>query len=269
MSLSILLLLWLGLFDILRGSVYPSHWQLTEATTLDDEIDEFPMISILVPARNEEANIETCIRSAMALNWPGALEIIVVNDGSTDRTGHILAELSAETECLRVIEGVDLPQGWLGKPHALHLGQQKAQGEWLWFVDADVILKPNALRLLYQQTNTVGAHMSSVLGQLETKSFWEHVIQTRMAALISGANPLVQVNDPEHERALANGQCIFVHRTAYDELGGHRAIRQSVLDDVDLAKRAKKQGVPYCLFYGPKSSAAECILGLARSVRMV
>ena len=87
---------------------------------------------------------------AMALNWPGHLKSLSSTTVPPTGLDTFWQSCPAETECLRVIEGVDLPQGWLGKPHALHLGQQKAQGEWLWFVDADVILKPNALRLLYQ-----------------------------------------------------------------------------------------------------------------------
>ncbi|MEE2787653.1 MAG: glycosyltransferase [Myxococcota bacterium] len=252
LGLSILLLIWSkGLVDVLCGATYPAQWRLADSTAFDADGDDWPLVSILIPARNEAENIERCIRSIMRLNWPEPLQIIVINDNSTDNTGEILERLGHEIDTLTIIEGVALPDGWLGKPHALHVGQQAALGRWLWFIDADVVVKPNGLRLLYEATQREGAQISSALGQLDTQSFWERVIQTRIAALISGANPLIQVNDPDHERALANGQCIFVSRSAYDQLGGHYAIRQSVLDDVDLAKRAKQRQIPYRLFYGP------------------
>ena len=93
--------------------------------------------------------------------------------------------------------------------------------------------------------------MASALGRLTVSSFWERVVQTRMGAVIAGGNPLKEVNDPEHERALANGQCLLFRRDAYDRLGGHEAIRGSVLDDVDFAKRAKAEKVRYRLYFGP------------------
>ena len=214
-------------------------------------LESCPFVSVIIPARNEEPNIERCVRSVMKLDWTGKLEVIAIDDGSTDGTGAILERLSSEFEALKVIQGDPLPANWLGKPHALHVAQQHASGEWLWFIDADVEVENLGLKLLMGQTLKENASMSSALGRLVVETFWERVIQTRLGALIAGANPLHEVNDGEHERALANGQCILIKRDAYDFLGGHEAIRQSVLDDVDFAKRAKANGVSYRLFFGP------------------
>lgn len=253
-GLGLLLLGWLRtLYNLLAGVDVPPRFTLDRGDPPDPLPTEHAddALSVVIPARNEAPNIERAVRSALALDWPGRLEVVVLDDRSTDGTGEILARLAAEDDRLRVIEGVELPAGWLGKPHALHRAQQHATGDWLWFVDADVTLDPQGARRLVGRVLSEEAEMASALGELVVESFWERVVQTRIGAVIAGGNPLEEVNDPEHERALANGQCLLFSRAAYDRLGGHEAIKQSVLDDVDFAKRAKAEGVVYRLFYGP------------------
>jgi chlorobactene glucosyltransferase len=254
LGLALLVLIWLRtLYNLFADVDVPPRFTLDRGAPPDPlaQSDASPALSVIIPARNEAANIETAVRSALALDWPGRLEVIVLDDRSTDGTGAILARLAAADARLRVIDGVELPPGWLGKPHALHRAQQHATGDWLWFVDADVTLDPLGARRLIGRTLTEGAEMASALGELIVDSFWERVVQTRMGAVIAGGNPLTEVNDPEHERVLANGQCLLFTRAAYDRLGGHEAIKGSVLDDVDFAKKAKAEGVIYRLFYGP------------------
>ena len=186
----------------------------------------------------------------------------MVDDRSTDGTTEILSRLSREDARVQVVGGADPPPGWLGKPHALHLGQRAATGEWLLFLDADVRLDPAGLRRLLGRVISQEAEMASALGRLTVSSFWERVVQTRMGAVIAGGNPLKEVNDPEHERALANGQCLLFRRDAYDRLGGHEAIKGSVLDDVDFAKRAKALKVRYRLYFGPAVFSCRMYTGL-------
>ncbi|MCB9536324.1 MAG: glycosyltransferase [Myxococcales bacterium] len=262
-GLGLLVLMWASaLLKMLRGDDQPPEFTLGADTPPDPLPDPPPSLSVVVPARNEAANIEACVRSALALDWPGPLQVVVVDDRSTDGTGDILARLAAEDARLVVVEGADPPAGWLGKPHALHIAQQHATGEWLWFVDADVTLDPLGARRLVGRTHLQDAGMSSGLGRLRVESFWERVVQTRIGAVIAGGNPLHEVNDPEHERALANGQCLLFRRDAYDALGGHEAIKGSVLDDVDFAKRAKAEGVPYRLYYAPGVFSCRMYTGL-------
>ncbi len=256
-------LLWFGwlsaLVKMVRGDDVPPEWTIDEAT----EVDTVPpslSLSIVVPARNEAANIKACVEAALTVDWPGALQLVVIDDRSTDGTGEILA--SFEDERLVVVEGVELPPGWLGKPHALHRAQQHATGDWLMFVDADVVLDPAGPQRLIGRALSQGAEMCSGLGRLVVKSFWERVVQTRIGAIIAGGNPLPEVNDPEHERALANGQCLVFAREAYDRMGGHEAIQGSVLDDVDFAKLAKAEGVVYRLYYAPAVFACRMYTGL-------
>jgi glycosyltransferase involved in cell wall biosynthesis len=245
-----------SLVGLFRGQDNPPEYTLDRGVPLDPLPDDPGVLSIIIPARNEAANIRGCVEAALATRWPGALEVVVVDDRSTDGTGAVLATLAAADARVRVIDGVDPPEGWLGKPHALHLAQSHARGAWLLFIDADVRLAPDGARALIARTQAQGAEMASALGRLVVASFWERVVQTRIGAVIAGGNPLHEVNDPDHERALANGQCLLFRREAYDRLGGHEAIRGSVLDDVDFAKRAKAQRVPYRLYFGP--SVFEC-----------
>ncbi len=251
-GLGLLQLIWLkGIFDLFTDKDLPEQWVLDDDTEPDPLPDPAPSLSVIVPARNEAKNIEACVRSALAVDWPSALEVVVLDDRSTDGTGEILARLAAEDDRVRVLEGVELPTGWLGKPHALHRAQAHATGDWLLFIDADVTLDPLGPRRIIGRSLEQGVEMSSAMGRLEVKSFWERVVQTRMGAIIAGGNPLAEVNDPEHERMLAVGQCLAFSRAAYDRLGGHEAIKASVLDDVDFGKRAQAEGEGYRLYYGP------------------
>ena len=261
-GLGLLVLMWLkGLVDALR-SPNPPEFTLDEGTPPDPLPTPPPSLSVVIPARNEAANIEICVRAALAIDWPGRLEVIVVDDRSDDGTGEILAKLNSDDRLI-VVPGADPPGGWLGKPHALHLGQQRATGDWLLFVDADVRLFPQGPRHIVGRAIAQGAEMASALGRLIVTSFWERVLQTRMGAIIAGGNPLDEVNNPEKtDRALANGQCLLFSRGAYDRLGGHEAIRGSVLDDVDFAKRAKSEGEPYRLYFGPAVFECRMYTGL-------
>jgi len=262
-GLALLNLAWgANLLKMLRGDPQPPEVTLADSPPTDPLPDPPPSLSVVIPARNEASNIEACIRSVLASGWPGALEVVCIDDRSTDDTGPILARLAALDPRIRIVAGRDPPEGWLGKPHALHLAQAAATGTWLLFLDADVRVAPDGLRRLLGRVLAQGAEMASALGRLTVDSFWERVVQTRMGAVIAGGNPLPEVNDPEHERALANGQCLLFSRDAYDRLGGHEAIRGSVLDDVDFAKRAKAEKVRYRLYYGPGVFSCRMYTGL-------
>jgi hypothetical protein len=209
-GLALLNLAWgANLVKMLRGDPQPPEVTLGDASPLDPFPGPPPSLSVLIPARNEAANIEACVRSVFSSGWPGRLEVVCVDDRSTDGTGGILARLATEEPRLRVVAGRDPPEGWLGKPHALHLGQSAATGEWLLFLDADVRIAPGGLQRLIGRVVAQDAEMASALGRLTVDSFWERVVQTRIGAVIAGGNPLPEVNDPDHERALANGQCLL------------------------------------------------------------
>ena len=200
-------------------------------------------MSIVVPARNEERNIERCIRSILAATYP-ALEVIVVNDHSSDATGQ-LARAIARTEprCL-VIDAPDLPDGWFGKQWACATGAREARGSLLLFVDADTRHAPDLLTRAVNALRRRTADLLTVAGEQEMHSFWERVVQPQMFAMLAirygGTEAVSNARRPEN--VIANGQFILVTREAYDLLGGHAAVRDQVAEDLALAQRVVRAG---------------------------
>ncbi|MBT3338411.1 MAG: glycosyltransferase [Anaerolineae bacterium] len=200
-----------------------------------------PLISICIPARNEERNIRRCVESLLAQTYPN-IEIIILEDRSTDSTAQILDELSKEDARLKIISGEALPLGWAGKPHALTQASASAWGEWLCFVDADTFVAPDALSVVYANALKADADLFTIFTHQEMETFWERtILPLVMTALSAGFSPQ-KVNDPNSDIAIANGQFIFIKRSVYDAIGGHAAIKGSIVEDKDLAVLTKSSG---------------------------
>lgn len=215
-----------------------------------------PLVGVVVPARNEERNIGACVDSILAQDYT-EMRAVVLNDGSSDGTGSILAERAGDTR-LSILDGgqAALPDGWLGKAWACQRGAEallNSDGapEWLLFVDADVQLHPHAISATLGHAERNELAMVSGLGRLVMESFWERVIQPVMAGLIMAGNDVAKVNDPDQDdtRPLANGQFILVRTDAYRAVGGHGAVRSDVLDDVGMASAITGAGFPYHLIF--------------------
>jgi chlorobactene glucosyltransferase len=213
-------------------------------------------VGVVVPARNEERNIGACVDSVLGQDHAN-LSLVVLNDGSEDRTGDILAARSEDPR-ITVLDGGDgpLPEGWLGKAWACQRGakvllESDNPPEWLLFVDADVTLHAHAVSGSLGHAERGQLAMVSGLGRLVMESFWEKVLQPVMAGLIMAGNDLDKVNDPENndDRPLANGQFILVRTDAYLSVHGHAAVRTDVLDDVGMASAIKGAGHPYNLIF--------------------
>jgi len=204
-----------------------------------------PGVSVVIPARDEVHNIGRCLDAVLAQDHP-ELQVVVLDDGSTDGTTELLARYQDDPR-LTVVQGTgEPPDGWFGKPWAVERAQRHATMPWLLFIDADVRLHPHAVSrtLAYAVRNELG--MLSGFGTLETGGFWERVIQPVVGGLIVAGNDTKEVNDPEcRDKAMANGQFILFERGAYEGIGGHGSIRNDVLDDVGLARVAKGAGVPF------------------------
>ena len=201
-----------------------------------------PSLSIVVPARDEERSIETCVRSLVA-QLDGNAEVIVVNDGSADGTGAVLERLSAEFPALRVITGEPLPDGWVGKPWACAQGARHARGEWLLFTDADSRHEPRASASTLAFARAGGADALSIMTRQELGTFAEAaLLPSILQMIVFAGGTLAEVNDPNSERALANGQYLLVSRAAYDALGGHEAVRGEIVEDIEFARRFKRDG---------------------------
>lgn len=197
-------------------------------------------ISAIIPARNEENNIESAVRSLAA--QPEVNEIIVVDDQSTDRTPEILAQLAAEIPRLKILRSPQLPEGWVGKNHALWIGAQAASVDWLLFTDADTVLLPSAARHALDDAHHFDAALVSYSPEQLTQTFFERALIPFIYCRLAHKFDFARVNNPSSPEAAANGQFILVRRDAYEKIGGHRAVAVTVLEDVALARLFKQAG---------------------------
>jgi chlorobactene glucosyltransferase len=200
-----------------------------------------PLISICIPARNEENNIRKCVDAALGQDYPN-LEVIVLDDRSTDSTLTQLKEIASRDSRLLPISGSDLPSGWAGKPHALFQASAPARGEWLCFVDADTFLAPNAISSCYAKAIETKADLFTTMTRQILGSFWEKVVMPLvMTALSVGFSPR-KVNDPNTRDAIANGQFILIRRFVYDAIGGHEKVKDQIVEDKAISEQVKWNG---------------------------
>ena len=212
---------------------------------------ELPFISVLVPARDEEENIEACVRSLLALNYP-RFEVIVLDDRSSDDTYSILCRLRDQDHRLRVLIGADLPADWYGKPFACWQLANAASGELLLMTDADCVFAPDALLLALGARQEQQADMVSLVPDLRCEGFWERLLIPIQYFVIFAflPTPLIR-RTPFPWFAAANGAFLFLSRETYFAVDGHRAVRQQLAEDVKFAQHVKRQGKS--LWYGDGS----------------
>jgi len=201
-----------------------------------------PLVSVLVPARNEEHRVlEPCIRSILAQDY-GSFEVIAVNDRSTDATGAILQALAATDERLRVIEGEELPPGWLGKPYAMQQALNHARGEWVLATDADMIFESALLRTALHRVIESEGDALTLVPRFEAQSFWERVMIPNWAWVFLMFALFYRINDPKTERGVGIGGFFLIRRTVLDRVGGYEALKDEVMEDARLAERIKRSG---------------------------
>ena len=197
-------------------------------------------VSVIIPARNEEANIARVLRSLTGQK--GIREILVVDDQSEDRTPGILAELSSEIPRLRTLHVQSLPEGWMGKTHAAAQGARAATGDWLLFTDADTEHLPGGLAELLGRAEDEHVDLLSVSPGQETPTWWEKSVIPTVYVELSRLFRFEDVSDPKSSAAAANGQYLLVRREVYEGSGGHEAVKSEILEDVELARRIKSRG---------------------------
>ncbi len=208
----------------------------------DGQVPDSPFISVIIPAHNEEAGIEKCVRSVLRQDYP-RFELIVVDDRSVDDTASIVNETARGHANVKLISVLDLPPGWTGKCHALDVGVGYARGEWLAFLDADSRLHPAALRQCYTMARRHNVNMMTLSPRLVVKSFWEKVLQPVFAGVSCILYPLARINDPQSKVASANGMFYLISRRAYGLIGGHRDVRNLAVEDIGIGKRIKAAGL--------------------------
>jgi chlorobactene glucosyltransferase len=226
-----------------RGLLQTRLWVPGIRPTDDrNSAENAPLISVIVPAHNEQATIEECLRSVFEQDYP-SYELILVDDRSDDLTVSIATDLAKSRSNFRIITIRKLAQGWTGKCHALNAGVRHASGEWLAFLDADSSLERSALRQCHQAALTHKVNMVTLSPKFILKSFWEKALQPAFAVASSVLFPLPKVNDPASPVASANGMFFLIRRTAYDSIGGHRDVKGLAVEDIGIGKRVKAAGL--------------------------
>ena len=224
-------------------SRFQTQEQPLSPTSFDKPPADAPRISVVIAAKDEEANIDVCVRTLLDQDYPD-FELIIVNDRSEDRTAEILAAIEDPTGRLKVLHVTELRDGWYGKTNAMRVGVEAATGEWLCFSDADC-------RQVSNRTLSVSMCLAleksidflSVLPVLETGTFAERVIQPAASGLmVFWFNPR-KVNNPATRTAYANGAFMLMTRKAYETIGGHERVRTELNEDMHMARFAKESGL--------------------------
>lgn len=202
-----------------------------------------PRVSIVLPARNEAIHIAACVRSIRASTWPD-LELIVVDDHSTDGTGVLAREAAADDRRVKIVNAPDLPPGWFGKQWACQSGAAHATGSLLLFTDADTRHAPDLVGRMVRMREGRGAELLSVAGHQEMGTVWERAVQPSVFTLIltryGGAEAMERATD--RRDVVANGQCFMLSRRVYDAIGGHEPVRGFVAEDVMMAQTIQARG---------------------------
>lgn len=215
------------------------------------------ILSVIIPARNEEDCVGDCVRSLVAQEEEGwrlgaEWEICVVNDGSTDRTREIAASFPGVT----VIDAPKLEKGWTGKANACWAGYQRSRGKWLLFTDADTIHEPGKVRLAIIEAERHEVGMLSYSPRQIVRGLAQRALMPLVFADLAATYTTAKVNDSANPVAAANGQFLLVRRDVYDQIGGHAAVKGAVLEDVELASLVKRRKLGLRFRYAPEALAA-------------
>ncbi|MDF1525867.1 MAG: glycosyltransferase family 2 protein [bacterium] len=198
-------------------------------------------LSVVVPARNEEKNIEQALGSLLKA-LPEGGEVLLVNDRSTDGTGVIAHRLASQDARLKVMDITKVPEGWLGKTHAMQAGYSVTTGEFILFTDADVVFQPGCLARAVQFCKSEGIDHLVATPLMVTKSFWERVFVLHFAILLMSRFRIWRASIQGSSFFAGIGAFNLVRRTAYEKAGTHSAIKGEVVDDLLLGRLIKRSG---------------------------
>lgn len=208
---------------------------------------EWPRVSVIVPARNEAADLPGCLDDLIAQEYP-RLDILVVDGQSTDATREVA---SARAPRVRLLVEPPLPVGWVGKSWACQTGAAATSGEWLLFSDADMRYHPRAVASAVDWAERERADLASLAARIEVVGFWEKLVMPFYVQMVLTYFRAPRVNRDRSSSAMANGQFLLVRRSAYDSLGGHAAIRDAITEDVRLAQEFRRAGRRLRLAWAP------------------
>jgi chlorobactene glucosyltransferase len=217
----------------------------------NEKIESPPLVSILVPARNEAHRVlERSISSMLAQNYEN-FELVVLNDRSTDATGDILRKLQSADSRLQIINGVEPQSGWLGKPHALEQAFHSAKGEWILTTDADVLFAPETVSTVIEYAEKHDFDALTLLPGQVYGSFWEKLFMPVFIWFCILGAPPHRVNDPKRKEILSAGNFFMFRRAVLEKIGGFAAVRAEVAEDLKLAEIVKTRGFRLRIDYAP------------------
>lgn len=203
--------------------------------------DGWPLISVVVPAHNEERVITACVTSLLASDYP-ALEVVVVLDRCSDRTLELLRPFAARDARLRIIENAACPPDWAGKCNAARVGAEVAKGQYLLFTDADVQFDPALVRAAFGLLRRDRRGLLSLLPRVVAVTWYERVVQPIAAMTLMQMYPIDKVNREYRRRPFANGQFLLFERGVYEGIGGHSATKHDLLEDIAFARLVDASG---------------------------
>jgi chlorobactene glucosyltransferase len=234
LPLSFLPLLYFALTAILNAFTFP---RLRKSKSPNPT----PQISVLIPMRNEAAVIAETVRSWLSQDYPN-FEILILDDNSTDDSAKIAREAAAGDCRLTIVQGSELPAGWLGKPWACQQLAERARGSYLLFTDADVRWGPGALSALVGEAQRTNADLLTVWPTQISLTWAERLVVPLMALTIQAYLPILAVHHlPWAIFAHAMGQCLLFKREAYQAIGGHQAVKTAIVDDMAFAYAIKRR----------------------------
>jgi chlorobactene glucosyltransferase len=214
------------------------------------KLEHQPKVSLLIPARNEQQNLELLLPTLVAQDYAN-LEIIVLNDHSTDRTLEIAQEYAARDARLHVIEGGVLLEGWLGKPNACRQLAEAATGEILVFTDADTLWQPDAITLCVKAMQATNSDAMCAWPQQILSGWFSSLVQPWMTWSLLALLPVWLIPNPKHKLIVsANGQMLAFRKNCYSSIGGFEPVKHSILEDMALARNVKAQNMRFVLLNG-------------------
>ncbi len=231
--------------------------------------DQSPLqLSVIIPARNEEDCLGDCLGSLVRQQEAGwelrsEWEILVVNDASTDGTREVAAGFAGVT----VLDAPPLKKGWTGKANATWAGANTARGAWLLFTDADTIHEPGSARRAIVEAERHGVGMLSYSPRQLVRGLAQRALMPLVFSDLAATYSPAKVNDPASHAAAANGQFLLVRRDVYEKIGGHEAVKGSLLEDVDLAALVKRRKLGLRFRYAPEAVSARMYRSLGAMVQ--
>ncbi|MHB1377777.1 MAG: glycosyltransferase, partial [Candidatus Humimicrobiaceae bacterium] len=232
-----------------------------------------PLISILIPARNEAENISRCLKSLLKQDYQN-LEIIVLNDNSTDATGKVVKGFAEKDNRVRLVEGAPLEEGWTGKNFASHQLAKHANGQYFIFTDADTLHFPKTVSSAFSALINTKVDALSIYPRQIMVTFWERMSVPIINIALQCFIPFILIKKSKSPLfSTAIGQFMMFKREVYEKTGGYESIKGHLVDDIQMSKRVKKSGYKFMVFDG--RNAIYCrmyknlkgvVIGLTKSI---